>query len=43
MPLRDVAMSRIGYGYRRLHILIEREDTELGVTSFAAMTTAVEK
>jgi putative transposase len=25
MRLRDLAMARIGYGYRRLHILIERE------------------
>jgi putative transposase len=25
MRLRDLAMSRVGYGYRRLHILIERE------------------
>ena len=25
MRLRDLAMSRVGYGYRRLHVLIERE------------------
>jgi len=25
MRLKDLAMARIGYGYRRLHILIERE------------------
>ena len=25
LRLRDLAMARIGYGYRRLHILIERE------------------
>jgi hypothetical protein len=25
MRLRDPAMSRVGYGYRRLHVLIERE------------------
>jgi putative transposase len=25
MRLRDLAMARIGYGYRRLHILIARE------------------
>ena len=25
MRLRDLAMSRIGYGYRRLHIRIARE------------------
>lgn len=25
MRLRDLAMARVGYGYRRLHILIERE------------------
>jgi len=25
MRLRDLAGARVGYGYRRLHILIERE------------------
>ena len=25
MRLRDLAMSRVGYGYRRLHILLQRE------------------
>ena len=25
MRLRDLAMARVGYGYRRLHVLIERE------------------
>ena len=25
MPLRDLAYSRVSYGYRRLHILLQRE------------------
>ena len=29
MRLRDLAMSRIGYGYRRLHILLGREGWEV--------------